>query len=199
MNRKLTIIVPALLAVSLALVQASRAQADKTMQTDTANFTCDGNFFTAKVPEGWAKSESISLGRQAKEYGVDFKGPKDKDGAYARISLTYYGPDHRRFKTMEKYINLNSRPLMAVKGEKYGPVANITAASRRGKRFERRTFDFIPPYAVKPLKVSVFEVQVVLPGKKGGFYALTYHAPMDIEKANMPVFDKVLLDFKPNN
>jgi len=79
---------------------------------DFDDFVCDGNFFTAKIPKGWPKSESITTGRQAREYGVDLKGPKSRDGAYARISLTYYAADHRLF-TMDKYILLNSRPDMS--------------------------------------------------------------------------------------
>ena len=199
MNTKLAVIIPALLAGSLALIHNSGAQDNKNTQKDFEDYICDGNFFTARVPKGWPKHESITAGRQAKEYGVDLKGPQGKDGAYLRISLTYYGPDHGRFKTMEKYIRLNTRPAMPIKGEKYGPVSNIMAANRKGKQFERRAFEFIPPYAVEPKKVPVFERQVVLPGKKGGFYALTYHAPMDLAKENLPVFEKVMLYFKPNN
>lgn len=199
MNRKLLVVIPSLLAVSLALLRISGAQETKKMHTDLVDFTCDGDYFTAKVPKTWPKNESISMGRQAREYGVDLKGPKGKAGAYTRISLTYYGPDHKRFKTVEKYISLNSKPQMNIKGEKYGPVSNVMVASRNGKQFERRTFEYIPPYSVKPVEVPVFELQVVLPGKKGGFYALTYHAPMDLAKENMAVFDEVLLRFKPNN
>lgn len=162
-------------------------------------YTCDGNFFTAMVPKDWAKKENISSGRQAREFGVDLKGPANKDGAFSRISLTYFAPDHARFKTMEKYLRINAAPDpdFPVPGEKYGPLSAVLVGNRRAQQFELRTFSFIPPDAVEPLKVAVYEKHVVVPGLKGGFYVLTYHAPADIAKAGAGVFKAVLAGFKP--
>jgi hypothetical protein len=162
-------------------------------------YTADGNFFTALVPSGWEKNENITQGRQSREFGVDLKGPQNKRGAFLRISIIYYSPDHPRFKTHEKYLRLNSKPdpTLRIKGETYGPVKPLTVAGRRGTQFERKTFDFIPPYAVDPKKVPVYEYRAVIPGKKGGFYAIIYHAPEDLRAANAALFKKVLGGFKP--
>jgi len=184
-------------AACFAWLQNSSAEKEPAA-VDFRDFVCDGDFFTAKIPGTWPKSESITAGRQAREYGVDLKGPRNKDGAYSRISLTYYAADHRQF-TMDKYIRLNSIPdsSMLILGKKYGPVCDVTVGGRKGKMFEIQTFDFIPPYAVKPKEVAVLEKAVVLPGKEGGFYVIEYHAPLDIAEANMKLFDEVLANFKP--
>lgn len=187
-----------MILASLLLCAAGAGAADRTA-VKMENFVCDGGFFTAQVPAGWPKNEAISLRRQAREYGVDLKGPAGKDGVFTRISLTFFGPDHARFKTVEKYLNINSRPDpdFPVPGEKYGPLSVVLVAHRRAQQFELKTFTFVPPDGENPLKVAVYERHVVLPGKKGGFYVLTYHAPADIAKANLPVFEAVLAGFKP--
>lgn len=177
---------------------AQGKEGNRTMPAEES-YTSDGAFFTAPLPKGWEKSESISEGRQNREFGVDLKGPKSKDGAYLRISLIYYASDHPRFKTVEKYLRLNSRPdpTLRIKGEAYGPVTAVVVANRRGKQFERRTFDFIPPYGVDPKKVPVYEYRAVVPGKKEGFYTLIYHAPEDLRKENFGIFKRILAGFKP--
>lgn len=162
-------------------------------------YTSDGAFFTAQIPTGWDKNESISEGRLNREFGVSLQGPESKDGAYLRITLLYYAKDHPRFKTVEKYLRLNSRPdpLLTVKGETYGPVTPIVVAHRPAKQFERRTFDFIPPYGVDPEKVPIYEYRVVFPGKKEGMYVLIYHAPEDLKSGSIGVFKKIMASFKP--
>lgn len=162
-------------------------------------FTCDGNFFKAMVPKDWGKTERISAGRQAREFGVDLKGPAGKDGAFSRISLTFFGADHPRFTTMDKYLGINAvpDPDLPIEGERYGPLTKVLVAGRSAKQFELNTFSFIPPYAVNPVKVPIYEKHIVIPGKKGGFYVLTYHAPADIAKANIGVFNAVVKSFKP--
>lgn len=189
----------AVLALLLACAAAGPASAGGKAAMQMEKFVCDGNFFTAMVPKGWEKHEGISSGRQAREFGVDLKGPKSKDGVNARISLTYFGADHARYKTMEKYMRINSKadPDFPVAGEEYGPVSVVLVANRRAQVFELKTFTFVPPHAVKPLKVTVFERHIVVPSLKGGFYVLTYHAPADIAKANLPAFEAVVAGFKP--
>jgi hypothetical protein len=166
---------------------------------ELVNFVCDGNYFSVKLPKAWPKTEMITAGRQAREYGVDLKGPKNSEGAYARISIIYYGANHRLVKTMDKYIRLNSGPdtSLPLAGEEYGPVRDISVAGRKGKTFEVKTFVFIPPYGVKPKKVPVLEKKVILPGEKGGLYVLIYHVPSDIAQANSQIFEKTLNTFKP--
>lgn len=166
---------------------------------DMEQFTSDGNFFTAMVPKAWAKTERISAGRQAREFGADFLGPTSKDGVPARISLTFFGADHDRFTSVDKYLRINAKPDpdMTVEGEKYGPLTKTKIAGRGASQFEVNTFSFIPPNAVNPKEVPIYEKHIVVPGKKGGFYVLTYHAPADIAKANIGVFDAVVKSFKP--
>lgn len=161
-------------------------------------YICDGAFFKAQVPSVWRKTENITAGRQEKEYGADFTGPSNKDGAYARISLLYYGPDHGRM-TLEKYLQLNSEPdpLLPVAGEEFGEVKDVKLAGRAAKTFDRKTFDFLPPYAVEQKKIPVYERRVVFPAGKGGFYVLAFHAPADISRELWPVFEKVLDGFSP--
>ncbi|MDD5210101.1 MAG: hypothetical protein PHV36_11990 [Elusimicrobiales bacterium] len=192
----LTVLILAALQPGLPAQQSERSQA---MPAGFQEYTSDGAFFTAQVPVDWDKSESISEGRLNREFGVSLKGPKSKDGAYLRITLLYYAPDHARFKTVEKYLRLNSRPdpLLTIKGETYSRVSAIVVAHRPAKQFERRTFDFIPPYGVDPKKVPVYEYRVVFPGKKEGIYVLIYHAPEDLKKENLAVFKKIMASFKP--
>ena len=184
-----------LVAAPAALPAQGTAPAAKDMES----FTCDGAFFTALLPKGWQKHEAITEGRQNREFGVTLKGPKNADGAYLRISVLFYAADHARFKTADKYLNLNAYPdpTLKIKGETYGPVKAAVVAGRRGQQFERKTFDFIPPYGVKPKKVPVYEQRLVIPVKKGGFYVLSYHAPEDISAKNLPVFKEILKSFKP--
>ena len=196
------IAIVAMSGATAALPPCLQAQEKERGQTTLAEFeeyTSDGAFFTALVPKAWARNESISQGRQNREYGVDLKGPKSKDGAYLRISLIYYAHDHPRFKTIEEYLRLNSRPdpTLMIKGETYGAVTSVTVAHRPGRQFERRTFEYIPPYGVDPQKVPIYEYRVVVPGETGGLYALIYHAPEDLQKESLAIFKKILANFKP--
>lgn len=162
-------------------------------------YTSDGAYFSVMAPAVWQKHEAISEGRQNREFGLTLKGPKNTAGAYLRVSVIFYAPDHPRFKTAEKFIKRNAfeDPTMKIKGETYGPLKPIILAGLRGQQFERKTFDFIPPYGVNPKKVPVIQYRVVLPGKKGGFYVLTYHAPQDISAQSLPVFKKITDTFRP--
>lgn len=197
MNRSSIYFALALLP-ALACGPDTAKEAAKPMQPGFKEYTCDGAFFKAQLPSAWQKTENVTTGRQAREYGADFTGPSNQDGAYTRISLIYYGPDHARM-TFKKYLDLNSLPdpLLPIAGETFGPVQDVKLAGRAAKSFDRKTFDFIPPYAVRQKKVPVYERKVLLPGEKGGFYALTLHAPADISKEIAPVFEKVLDSFSP--
>ncbi|MHB0996409.1 MAG: hypothetical protein ACYC2I_08580 [Elusimicrobiales bacterium] len=195
---KTTVFVALAALAALACGPDKGRETAKTMQPGFMEYTCDGAFFKAQVPSSWKMMENVTTGRQAKEYGADFAGPSNKDGAYTRISIIYYGADHARM-TFEKYLDLNSKPdpLLPIAGEAFGQVQDFSLAGRAAKAFDRKTFDFIPPYAVNPKKVPVYERKVVLRGEKGGFYALTLHVPADISREFTATFDKVLDGFSP--
>jgi len=163
-------------------------------------FVCDMNFFKANVPTDWARHEEITQGRIAKAYGVDLRGPQNKDGAFSRISITYYGPDHRRFRSAEKFLELNATMtvvMLHVEGETIGPVSEVSVAGMTASQFDRRVFLFIPPYSVKSKKIPMFERLIVLKGKEG-FYVLEYSSPEDVANKHIKVFEQVVASFKPN-
>lgn len=178
---------------------AQEKERSRTMPPEFEEYTSYGAFFKASVPKDWGRNESISEHRLGSEFGVDLKGPKSKDGAYLRISLIYYAPDHHMFKNIEEYLRLNARPdaTLRIEGETYGEVTAIVVAHHPGRQFERRTFEYIPPYGVDPQKVPIYEYRVVFPGETGGIYVLIYHAPEDLQKENLGIFKKILTSFKP--
>lgn len=163
------------------------------------NYTCHMNYFTAKIPKSWVRHENITAGEAAKEYGVHLRGPQNKDGGFTSISIIYYGPDHGRFNSAEKFLKLNSDPneSMPLPGETFGLVETVSIAGRSASQFDKKTFIFIPPYAVEPVKIPMFERTIVLKGNEG-FYALTYSAPEDISGEYMEIFEQVIASFTPN-
>lgn len=181
---------------SLLLLAAAPAFGGESAAPGLEQYVSDGNFFTASVPVSWEKSEEILLGRQEKEYGVDMSAPGGPP-APAAISILYYAPDHAMFKTHEKFLNTQLKPPTRIKGEVTGKVKDVLVNHRRARTFDKRTFDFIPPYSPTPKKIEMFERCVVMPAKKG-FYVLNFRTKKGDEKAYLPVFDKVLQSFKPN-
>lgn len=163
------------------------------------NFICYNNYFTAKIPAGWNKYEDILDGEATREYGVDLQGPQNKDGAYTSITVIYYLPDHVMFQTVEKFIEVNANPndYMNRHGETVTPVKEIPLAGTSASTFDRKTFLFIPPYAVKPNKIPMFERLIVLKAKEG-FYVLKFSSPEDSYPNYLGTFEKVVKSFKPN-
>ncbi len=157
-------------------------------------FTCDGALFTAMVPSGWEKEEEIIAGRQEKQYGVELYAPGRKPGA--AISLIYFGPDHPRFKTHEKYLATLRDTRDAAPGEALGKVADTVVNNRYAKYFDKKSFAFDPPYAPEPEKIEMFERYVIVPAKKG-FYSLSLKAPKSEARRYLAVFENILKTFKP--
>ncbi len=160
-------------------------------------FICYKNFFTVNIPTSWEKYEEILAADEEKVYGVDLKGPQNQEGAFTSISVQYYGPDHLMFQFAEKFIEANSKVRIA-EGEKVGPLTTATLAGRPARQFDRNVFLLIPPHAVTPKQIPMFERLIVLPGLKGGFYVLQYSSPEDLSKQYMEIFEKVVASFKPN-
>jgi hypothetical protein len=157
-------------------------------------FTCDGSLFTAMLPSDWEKEEEIIAGRQEKQYGVDLYAPGKKPGA--AISLIYFGPDHPRFKTWEKYLATLRDTKDADPEEVLGKVTDTVVNNRYAKTFDKKAFAFDPPYAPEPEKIEMLERYVVVPAKKG-FYSLKLKAPKGEAKRYLAVFEKILKSFKP--
>jgi hypothetical protein len=162
-------------------------------------FICYNNYFTAKIPKSWAKYEEIGDADVYKEYGVDLKGPKNKAGGFPYIKITYYGPDHRRFKSVEDFLKFDVGPdgSWSLPAEKVGTAKAVSIAGRPANQLDKKAFIFMPPDAVNPVKIPMFERLIILKGDKG-FYVIMYSAPEDMVDESMKIFDQVIASFKPN-
>lgn len=185
--RMLTIIA---FCLALPLPFAAAAQ-----EGGQVKYICDGAFFTAMIPSGWEKEEEILAGRAEKQYGVDLYSPGDKPGA--AISLLYFGPDHPRFKTFEKYIATLRDTKDRIRGEKPGKIRDTVVNNRYARTFDRRSYSMVPAYSPKPAKVEMLERFVVVPSKKG-FYSLSFKAPKGEAGRFLPIFEKIIATFKPS-
>ncbi|MBI4656768.1 MAG: hypothetical protein HY746_08500 [Elusimicrobia bacterium] len=178
------------------MMNNSAETAEKGRGLNFEDYISDENSFSARIPSDWEKNEDIIFGRQVKEYGVDLRGPANKEGAYVAVSATYFGSDHEVFKTHEKYIAANLKSSNQAMGEKTGKVRTIAVAGRTASQFDRNTFISAPLHSVDAKRVKIFQRKIVVPAKKG-FYVLTYQAPMDLAKKYLKIFDAVLNSFKP--
>lgn len=190
MNTKI-LFLPVLLMAPLALI----AQNKDTRPFE--KFICDENYFTAMIPSDWEKQEEIILGRQEKQYGVDLTDLKAKSSAFSSISLIYFGPDHPRFKTPEKYIRVSLETRKKIKGETVTTPKDSVLNGRKVKFFEKLNYISVPPGAAVPKKVLMYEKYVIMPAKKG-FFVLSLQSPKDGAKAYLNIFDKITASFKPN-
>ncbi len=182
---------------ALACGPGKTKEARGNAQAGFSEYSSEGGLFKAQVPSDW-QSGSGAPGSGAAESSADFAGPTDLQGGRSWIAVTYYGPDHPRM-TMAKFMELNSKmdPVLHLPGEVYGPVKDITVAGRAAKTFDRKTFDYVPPYAVHSIKIPVFERFTVVPGLKGGFYTIALHAPEDLADQLLPKYEKVVAGFSP--
>lgn len=182
-----------ILALLMTLAPAAFA-GDAAAQPGMVKYTADGSVFTAMVPSDWEKEEEIIAGRQEKQYGVDLYSPGKKPAA--AVSLIYFGPDHPRFKTYEKYLATLRDTKDSVPGEVAGKVTDTVVNNRYAKTFDKKSYALYPPYAPAPEKIEMFERYVVVPAKKG-FYSLTLKAPKGEAKRYLAEFEKILKSFKP--
>jgi len=182
-----------ILALLIALSPAAvSAQAGK---DGMEKYICDGSFFTALVPSDWEKEDDVTAGRQEKQYGVDMFAPGGPP-APAAISLLYFGPDHAQFKTFEKYIATQMSTVHRVKGEVSGKVKDTVVNNRYAKTFDKKSYDMVPPYSPKAVKVEMFERFVIIPAKTG-FYVLNFKSAKGDAKKYLAVFEKIAKTFKP--
>ena len=169
-------------------------------QVAFGEYLSEGGYFKVILPPGWGKIEqTFGLSSEEKKvYGIDVLGPSSEDGIGSKISVHYYAPGNLLHKTMEKFITTHAQPVLGVDldGREYGQVKDDRVAGRDAKVFERRVYEYIPPHAIKPKKVGVYERFVVMPSNKG-FYVLRYTAPEDIAEKYQGVFEKVISSFEP--
>jgi len=167
---------------------------------EMAEYVSDGDLFRVSLPAGWATSEQITSRRQLLQYGVDAIGPGSELAGYARISVMYYAKGHKQFRTMEKYIAVNSRPrgFTPLKGESFSPVGQARAAGRQASRLEAVRVEYLPPHAAQPRRVRFFQRQLVFPGKTGGFFVVEYYAPLEAAERGIPLFEAVAASLKIN-
>lgn len=180
-------------------VDGQATAANETASPELTEFICHRNFFRVNVPSDWVQYEEIMMADETKEYGVDLKGPANKDGAFTSMTLIYYGPDHKRF-TAEKFLKLNAYEDAGLKieGEKYGKITDVVVAGQPANQFDKTEFLFLPIYAVEQVKIPMVKRTIVLKGKKGGFYVLEYSSPKDSFAQYLKIFEDVLASFRPN-
>lgn len=191
------LLIPALLT-ALACGPGKTKEARGGAQPGFSKYSSEEGLFKTQVPSEW-KSGSGAPGGGTAESSTDFAGPTDLMGGRSWIAVTYYGPDHPRM-TMARFMELNSKmdPYLHLDGEVYGPVKDVTVAGRAAKTFDRKTFDFVPPYAVNSVKVPVYERFTVVPGINGGFYTIALHTPEDLADQLIPKYEKVVAGFSPD-
>jgi hypothetical protein len=187
-----------ILALTVLLLPAAAA-AQGGAKGGPMDYTEKG-YFSVAVPAGWTRADqAFGLSQEEKKvYGADFLGAKDKDGIISKISVRYYAPGNLLHKTPERFINTHAKPVLgaAADGRKYGPVTKGMAGKYYAKVFERKTFEFIPPEAIKQKKIPVYEKYAVVP-VKNGFYVLSYYASMELAKDGARDYDAVVASFKP--
>ncbi|MDP2866395.1 MAG: hypothetical protein Q8O90_09145 [Elusimicrobiota bacterium] len=168
-------------------------------ETPAGQAYTEGGCFTVVFPAGWVKKEpALGLSEDEKKvYGVEFFGPAS-DGLAVRIGVHYYAPENAVHKTPEKFVKLHSQSAIGVNldGKVYGKVKPGKAGNYYARVFERKVFEYLPPNALHPKKIHIYEKFAVVP-VKNGFYVLRYYAPMDLAKANLKAFEAVLASFKP--
>jgi hypothetical protein len=163
-------------------------------------YVSDGDLFHVSLPVAWARNEAITARRQLLQYGVDSIGPGSAEDGRPRISVMYYAKGHKQFRTMDKYVTVNSRPagFSPLKGEKFSPVSSARTAGREARQLEAVRVEYLPPHSARPRKIRFYQKQLVFPGKTGGFFVLEYYSPLDAAKEYLPVFEAVAASLKIN-
>ena len=177
-------------------------------------YTCEGGYFSASAPKDWSRTEQgHPYGDMTKVYGVKLRGPKDRDGAAATISLLYYSGEEF-FTDHQQYINARLNSMAREdRGEKKEMVP-VSIGGLRGTSFSIKTFELVyrhdlwkaPPvpddgskiYEIAPpsTKVIMAERFIVLPAGKG-FYVLHYRVPEGSAGEYQKIFDDVTAAFHP--
>lgn len=154
-------------------------------------FVSDGTYFSIHIPAGWEKDENI-LSVAHKEYGVRLRAPGLNGLGYVLIDIVYYGEQHR---TPERFIFDKLNPAWSPRSEERGTVKDLTVAGMQAKTFEIGSTRH-PIAGIGDAPVAAREQYVVVPAAKG-FFALSFHAPVQIVQDYRRHFEAVLQSFKP--
>lgn len=177
-------------------------------------YNCEGGYFSASVPKEWPKTEQgHPYGDMTKVYGVKLRGPEDRDGAAATISLLYYSGE-TFFTDHRQYINARLNSLVREDYDEKKEMVPVVVAGLKGVAFSLKTFElvsrpslrYMPPkpddgsriYEVVPpsKKVIMVERYIVLPAGKG-FTVLHYRASEETAGEYQKLFDTVTGSFQP--
>lgn len=163
-------------------------------------YISDGDLFRVDLPSSWRRNEDITGRRLLRQFGVDAIGPGDDLSGYPRISVMYYAADHKQFRTMDKYVALNSRPAgyALLKGERFLPPGKAVAAGRPAVVLEAVRVEYLPPHSAEPKAVKFLQRQLIFPGKTGGFFVLEYYSPAAAARAFLPLFEAAAASLKTN-
>ena len=178
------------------------------------NYVCEGGYFSASVPKGWSRTEQgHPYGDMTKVYGVKLRGPDDRDGAAATISLLYYSGE-KFFTDHRQYITARLNSMVREDHNEKKEMVPVVVAGLKGVTFSMKTFELVsrsslrimPPkpddgsriYEIVPpsKKVIMAERFIVLPAGKG-FSVLHYRAPEDTAEEYRKLFDTVTGSFQP--
>lgn len=177
-------------------------------------YVCEGGYFSASVPKDWARTEQgHPYGDMTKVSGVKLRGPEDRDGAAATISLLYYSGE-KFFTDHRQYINARLNSMVREDSGEKKEMVPIDIAGLRGTSFSMKTFELVsrpsprkmPPvpddgsriYEIAPpsKKGIMAERFIVLPAGKG-FYVLHYRAPEETAGEYRKIFEDVAGSFQP--
>jgi hypothetical protein len=177
-------------------------------------YHCEGGYFSASVPKDWARTEQgHPYGDMTKVYGVKLRGPEDRDGAAATISLLYYSGE-KFFTDHRQYINARLNSMIREDYNEKKEMAPVVVAGLKGVAFSMKTFELVsrpserhmPPkpddgsriYEIVPpsKKVIMAERFIVLPAGKG-FIVLHFRAPEDTAGEYQKIFEDVTGSFQP--
>ncbi len=163
-----------------------------------ASVYTEKGLFTVSFPEGWVRAETgLGLSSEEKKvYGAELAGP-ESSGIAVRIGVHYYAPGNLLQPTAKGFIKLHSRPALGVDPDDgvYGNVKASKVGNYRAEVFDRTTYVYVPPDAMNPKKVPVYERFAVVPVRRG-FYVLRYYAPKETAERYLPAFEAVLSSFR---
>ena len=179
------ILIHLLLAAALGAAALPAAGGKKMVNRETV---VDASF-DLTMPADWAMERRAG--------GAVFTGPS-AEGVLSLISVRSVRPDHPMYGTSEAYMKRLTKPSsIPLKGWKNGEVEKVSAAGRKALRLERDTTEFTAPHTVAPKEVAMREEHLAVSAAQG-FYLLIYTAPLSIDKAQRPVFRRLIeKDFKP--
>lgn len=165
-------------------------------------YVSSGDYFKCNIPADWSiDTPGFGLSAEEKKVcGVTLFGPPNGGPVAPLISVHYYAPGNLLHKTMEVFINRHSGPVLGfvAEGKSYGDVREIEFAGRKAQTFDRIDVRFIGERALHPLKVSIFEKFIVIPGiKDDGFYVLKLSVPAADKDKFTGIFEESVKSFIP--